>query len=147
MKKNKGIIALAAIAVLMLVSSCATSPVPYSEASPVSISNLLEGYHKYSQPLEGTVRVVVVRDSGMLGSALPAKLSIDGTAVAELWSSHRLELFLIPDSYIFALEPSPKLGGALVEKEVQIKSGKSHSFRVSLDQSGSFSLQPSTQLQ
>jgi len=133
--------------VFVFIAGCATSPVPYHEASSVSASDLLEGYSRYSQPKEGSVRVILVRDSGMLGAAVPAKLSIDAIAVAKLWSSQRLELFLMPDSYIFSVEPSPRLGGALVEREIQIKNGKSYAFRISLDGSGSFSIQQSTQLQ
>lgn len=132
---------------LLFVAGCATSPVPYRDASPVANSNLLEGYRTYAQAREGAVRVIVVRDSGMLGAALPAKLSIDGTPVAKLWSSQRLELFLAPNTYIFAVEPSPRMGGALVEREIQISKGRFYAFRISLVGGGSFSLQQSTQLQ
>ena len=119
----------------------------YNKASPVSASNLLEGYDRYSQPKEGSIRVIVVRDSGMLGAAAPVKLSIDGIAVAKLWPSQRIELFFAPHDYIFAIEPSPRLSGALVEREIVIKSGKSYAFRISLDWGGAFSLQQSTHLQ
>lgn len=130
-----------------LLAGCATSPVTFTAAMPVSAKNLLECHEKYSRPIPESVRIVIVRDSGMLGAAVPAKLSIDGCPVAKLWSSERLELFLVPGDYIFAVEPSPRLGGALVEKDVRITEGKSYSFRISLDGSGSFSLQPSTHIQ
>ena len=138
---------LSLLAIIGLVSACATSPVPYKSASPAASANLLEGYGKYAHSTPEAVRVIVVRDSGMLGAASPAKLSIDGVAIAILWSSERVELFLPPSTYIFSVEPSPRLGGALVEKEVRIAAGRSYSFRISLDGSGSFNLQPSTQLQ
>lgn len=83
----------------------------------------------------------------MLGAAASAKLSIDGVAVAKLWPAQRIELFLVPRDYIFAVEPSPRLGGAVVEREIEIKSGKSYAFRISLDYGGAFSIQQSTRLQ
>ena len=135
------------LAITCLVSACATSPVAFTAASPVAPSNLLEGYAAYARETTRTVRVIVVRDSGMLGAAASVKLSIDGKEVAKLWSSQRLELFLPPSAYIFSVEPSPRLGGALVERDVLISPNGKYAFRISLDGSGSFSLQPSTQLQ
>ena len=130
-----------------LLAGCATSPVSYVTAEPVSPTNLLVGYQKFSSNTEGARRVIVVRDSGMLGSAIPAKLSINGIDVAKLWSSQRIEFFLQPDIYIFGVVPSPKLGGALVETTVDIKSGRSYALRISLPGNGPFSLQQSTQLE
>lgn len=130
----------------LFLSACATAPVPYTTATPVAKSNLLEGYSQFSEPSIGASHVVVVRDSGMLGAALPAKLSIDGVPVAKLWSSERLELFLPPATYIFGVEPSPRLGGALVETTYEIKREKSYGFRIALDFGGAFSFQQSTQV-
>ena len=135
------------LVLLLVVTGCATRPVPYRNAAPVASSNLLEGYSKYAQAREGTVRVIVVRDSGMLGAAVPAKLSIEGIPVAKLWPSQRLELFLTPNAYIFALEPSPRLGGPLVERGIELSRGKLYAFRITLNGGGSFSLEQSTQLQ
>lgn len=130
----------------LILSACATTPVPYATATPVTKSNFLEGYAQFTKPSPGTSRVVVVRDSGMLGAASPAKLSIDGVPVAKLWSSERLELFLPPATYIFGVEPAPRLMGALVETTYEIKSDKSYGFRIALDSSGVFSIQQSTQI-
>ena len=133
--------------VILLLGGCATGPTLYSEAAPVSASNILDGYQKFSQPKEGFIRVIIVRDTGMLGAASPAKLSIDGEAVAKFWSGERLELFLPPDTYVFALEPSPRLLGSVAEHEVVIKAGKPTAFRIALDLKGTFSLQRSTLLE
>ncbi|MBN1665169.1 MAG: hypothetical protein JW943_16355 [Deltaproteobacteria bacterium] len=138
---------IAIVIAATLLTACATAPVRYAAATPVSQSNLLEGYGNYSKPSVGYSRVIVVRDSGMLGAASPAKLSIDGVAIAKLWSSERLELYLPPSTYIFAVEPSPRLMGALVETTYEIKPGKSYGFRISIDAGSAFSFQQSTQLQ
>lgn len=145
--KTMSLKAIAIALASLLVAGCATSPVPYKEAKQVSATNLLAGYALYSKPSATSVRVVVVRDSGMLGAAAPAKLSIDGVEVAKLWSSEGIELHMPPASYIFAVEPSPRLMGALVESSVEIKPQRKYAFRLSLTQGGSFSLQQSTQLE
>ena len=138
---------LGIFSIICWLSGCATTPVPYTDATSVPQDNILEGYKQFSNQAENRSRVIVVRDSGMLGAALPAKLSINGTEVAKLWSSERLELFLEPGTYIFGVEPSPRLGGALVETTFEIRSGKSYAFRISLTLSGAFSFQQSTQLE
>ncbi len=145
MRKYMRVIGPLALATLLI--ACATAPVAYKTATPVSETNLLEGYSIYAEPKPGYSRVIVVRDSGMLGAASPAKLSIDGVAIAKFWSRERLELYLPPSTYIFGVEPSPRLMGAFVETTYEIKPGKSYGFRISLDGSGSFSFQQSTQLQ
>src|SRR5881628_1102555 len=99
---------LGIFSIICWLSGCATTPVPYTDATSVPQDNLLEGYKQFSNQAENRSRVIVVRDSGMLGAALPAKLSINGTEVAKLWSSERLELFLEPGTYIFGVEPSLK---------------------------------------
>lgn len=130
----------------LILTGCATSPVPYAAAAPVAESNLLDGYGQFSQPNEGRVRVIVVRDSGVGSPALPAKLSIDGVSVAKFWSSERLELYLPPTTYIFGVESSICFGCALVETAVDIKPGKTYAFRISFRDSA-FYFQQSAQLQ
>jgi len=132
---------------LCTLCGCATTPVPYEKASPIDAGNYLEGYAAYSSPSDQTVRVIVVRDSGMLGAAAPVKLSINGIGVAKLWSSQRIELFLQTATYIFGVEPSPRLGGALVERDIHIAPENPKAFRIALDGGGAFSLQASTQLE
>jgi hypothetical protein len=132
----------------LIIAGCATGPVPYQEALPIPAENLLAGYHGFSQQKEGSVQVIVVRDKGTNFSGMaPIKLSINGVAVANFWPSDRLELFLMPDNYVFDLRPDPRLGDAILEKEVHIKSGKSYAFRIFSDSGGEFSLMQSAPLQ
>ena len=133
--------------VIGLMSGCSTRPVPYHLSDPVPHSSLFDGYKLHSQSGDGLVRVVFVRDSGVYGSGMPAKLSIDGLSIARFWAGESIEIYLIPNSYIFAVEPFPRLGGAIVEREINISTDKSYAFRISLDGSGSFSLQQSTHLE
>jgi opacity protein-like surface antigen len=137
--------AFIAIIAATLLTACATSPMAYNAATPVAPSNLLDGYTNYTIQREGYSRVIVVRDSGMHGAGLMAKLTIDGVGIAKFWSGQRLELFLQPAVYVFGIQASPSLGHALVETTYDIKQGKGYGFRISLDnQVGTFSFQQST---
>ena len=130
----------------LFICGCATSPVSSSSASVVPSDRLLSGYAPLSSPAPGKVKITIVRDSGMLGAAVPAKLSIEGADVAKFRRSERLDLYLDPASYIFGLEPSPRLAGALVEATFENKPGKDYYFRISDSGDGHFVLQPSTHL-
>ena len=93
------------------------------------------------------VHVTIVRDAGMLGSGPSAKLSINGADVAKLRTSERLDIYLKPGSYIFGVEPSPRLMGALVESSFDLAKGKQYVFRISVSTGGSLVFQPSARLE
>ena len=128
----------------LFIAGCATGPVRYKDASPIPADNLLEGYSKYSQQQEGSVRVLVVRDWEFLGGGYALKLSINGVSVGKLWASQRLELFLMPGGYVFRLEtPTSDLVGTS-EEEFQIKSGASYIFRIEPKLFSGYSIQKSS---
>ena len=128
----------------LVIAGCATGPVRYKDASPIPDDNLLEGYSKYAQQQEGSVRVIVVRDWEFLGGGYAIKLRINGVSVAKFWSSQRLELFLMPGGYVFRLEtPTLDLAGTN-EEEFQIKSGASYIFRIEPKWLSGYSLQESS---
>lgn len=138
----------AAIILLSFVflAGCATTPISYSDATPVPKSNLLEGYGKFAKANPGYSRVVVVRDSGFQGGGVPAILNIEGAPIAKFWTSESVELFLSPDTYIFGLEAGG-VGWGLpyVETTFEIKPNKTYWLRISSGVNG-FSLQQSTQI-
>jgi hypothetical protein len=137
-------------AALFMLAGCSTDPVAFSKAKEVKPDNLREAYAKYSQPKEGSARVIVVRDSGVLGSGGRALLTVDGEPIAEFWSGERLELFLPPNNYIFGVQG--KLGaisaGPLTEVTGTIKPNRTNAFRISVTYGDSaFKFQPTTQIQ
>jgi hypothetical protein len=137
---------VAAFFVLLLLSGCATTPVPAASAQLVPPDRLLAGYAALATPSADSVRVVLVRDAGMLGSGPSAKLAIDGKEIAKLRTREKVEVFLKPGTYIFSVEPSPRLGGALVEKSFDIQTDKPRHFRISISEQ-SLDIQPSAQLE
>jgi len=152
-KKNmKTRLAVITLAVLVggVLAGCSTEPVAFAKAKVVKRDNLREAYTKYSEPKEGTARVVVVRDSGMLGSGGRVLLSVDGEPVAELWGGERIELFLPPNNYIFGVQG--KIGsisaGPLTEVAGTIKPNRTNAFRISATYGDSaFKFQPTTQIE
>src|SRR5687768_6094366 len=106
---------ISVIIIAVLVTSCATSPVRVSESKQVSADRLLSGYSALAQASPAKAKVVVIRDAGMLGSGVPARLSVDGAPVARLWPTKRVEFYLTTGDHILSVRPDPQLGGALME--------------------------------
>ena len=131
---------------LLALTACATRPIAATNAAPVPTERILAGYADFSSATAEKVKVIVVRDPGLLGAASPAKLSIDGVPIATLRTKERLEFYLIPGSHIFGVEPSPRLWGTVTEQSFEIKPDKIYFFRISLTSGDAFLIQPSTQI-
>ncbi|MBA3353895.1 MAG: hypothetical protein H0U23_15995 [Blastocatellia bacterium] len=130
----------------LFLSGCATSPVTVSESQKVSSDRLLPGYSTLAQASPDRAKVVVIRDAGILGSGLPARLSVDGAPVARLWPSNRVEFYVTSGDHILSVRPEPQLGGALTENSFHFTLGRTYYFRISISEN-SLRIQPSTQLE
>src|SRR5262249_39053659 len=73
---NRGRRAL--ILLVLLLGSCATSPVKTSESRLVPPSRLLPAFSRLSQASPHKAQVTIIRDSGSLNVGNRAKLFIDG---------------------------------------------------------------------
>jgi hypothetical protein len=132
----------------LLIAGCSTDPVAYKDARPVPAKRLLVGYQQYSQQKDGSVQVIMVRDSGLLNDIIDIELSINRVEVAKFLPSERLELFLIPGDYIFAIKfTGSGIPPSIVERQVQIQTEKSYAFRINNQYPHVLTLQPSTLLQ
>ncbi len=129
-----------------LLPACATSPVKVSESRQIPLGRQLSGYSALAQPSPDKAKVIMIRDAGMLGAGAPARLSVDGSPVARLWSGERVQFYLAPGDHIFSVRPDPQLMGALTETSFSFSAGRTFYFRVSISES-SFRIQPSTQLE
>jgi hypothetical protein len=136
----------AILSTLLLMSGCSTSPVQLSDSTMVPAGRLLPGYQAISKPGDGKAKVVVVRDSGMLGAAIKAKILVNGDAVGLLWSSERLEFYLPLGDHILGVMPEPQLAGALQENSYSFKDPKTYFFRFSVSESEGAMLRPTTQI-
>ena len=137
---------VAICSILLIVSACATMPVPLSDSAMIPTERLLPGYQAVSKPGEGKAKVVIVRDSGILGSGVKAKILVNGEGVGLLWSGERLEFYLPLGDYILGVVPQPQLGGALQENSYSFKEPKTYFFRFSVSMSEGAMLRPTTQI-
>ena len=127
---------------MVLLASCATSPVKTSESRVVPQSRLLPAFSRVSQASPHKAQVTIIRDSGSLNVGNRAKLFIDGAPIALLWSGERVEVFLSPGYHIFGVQG--ELMGTLDETSSSLSAGHSYHFRITPGES-SFKIQPTAE--
>jgi hypothetical protein len=132
----------ALILLVLLLGSCATSPVKTSESRAVPPSRLLPAFSRVSQASRHKAQVTIIRDSGSLNVAVLAKLFIDGDPIALFWSGERVEVFLTPGYHVFGVEG--QLMGGLDETSSSLSAGRSYHFRITPGES-SFKIQPTAE--
>jgi len=137
---NRGRRAL--ILLVLLLGSCATSPVKTSESRLVPPSRLLPAFSRLSQASPHKAQVTIIRDSGSLNVGNRAKLFIDGAPIALFWSGERVEVFLSPGYHIFGVEG--ELMNTLDETSSSLNAGRSYHFRITPGES-SFKIQPTAE--
>jgi hypothetical protein len=130
-------ILIAPLAVALL-SGCASSPTPPSEADQVSSSRL----YAYQTHTNGDSTIVVTRDKGLIGGACNATVSIDGRKSAEIGTGETARFSVSPGEHIVSMEAC---GSGLKERETTTKSGGTKKFRISIDSAMSMDLSPTMQ--
>jgi len=132
-------IACLAAAGVALLSGCATSPIPSSQADPVPAGRLLAFQATPASPY-GTL--VVTRDSGFTGSACNTILYIDGKKSAEIASGESAKFYLEPGERIVGVNSTTLCGGGLKERSFVLDAGAIKKYRISIDTSMSMDLSP-----
>jgi len=131
---------------IVLLTSCATSPVKVGQSRAVPPDRLLAGFHRFAQSSPERAKLVVIRDAGLLGAGARAKLLVDGTPVAILWPGERVEVFVPAGDHILGVVPQPQLLGALIETSSSTSAGRTYHFRISISET-SFTIQPTAQFE
>lgn len=98
MKMAAFLLALAALA-----SCVATHPVSVEESLVVPAAQRLADYDQAATPNAGKVKITIIRDSGIKGSAIAARLIVDDSPVADIGTGQRVDLFLSPGSHEIGL--------------------------------------------
>jgi len=127
------------VGVFLLVTGCATSPIPAERAKPASKSRLLAFQQPPAEPY-GTVWVT--RDTGAAGSACQVFVYIDGNHAASVWSGETARFYLPIGERIIGINTSFYCGGGLKEHQQRIVQGKTHRLRISMDTSFSMEIAP-----
>ena len=127
------------VGLFLLITGCATSPIPAERAKPAAKSRLLAFQQPPTEP-HGTVRVT--RDTGAAGSACQVFIYIDGTHAASVWSGETARFYLPVGERIIGINTSSYCGGGLKEHQQQVGPNKTHRLRISMDTSFSMEIAP-----
>ena len=128
------------VAIAILLSGCATSPVKTARSRPVPSQRLLPEFARVAQSSPQKAKVIVIRDAGILGAGAAAKLLVDGKGIAICRPGERVEFFLSSGDHILGVVPQPQLMGALSETSLSASSGRAYHFRISISET-SFKIQ------
>lgn len=86
------------IAPLVLLTGCSTTAISPDEATSVTPMNF------GTQTESENSRIVFVRDSGMLGCAVPIICLLNGAPAVSLYSSEKSTIFVKPDQYAISCQ-------------------------------------------
>lgn len=121
---------------LALLAGCATQPTPIQQAEPVPVDEL---YAFQSAPNANSGSLIVVRDSGALGSGCDVVVYIDGKKSAKIGPGQRASFHLPPGqpNIGIGLAGSGLCGGMAVRSITgNVRSGEEAVYRISGDMSG-----------
>jgi hypothetical protein len=118
--------------ICVFFSGCSTF-VNYPNSSPVPESKLGPAFSKYQSPTDETARIVVVRDTGFVGSGVTSQFFINSEFVAKLYLGQSVTLHLKPGEYLLAsyegYSRSPEKH--LVEQTLKVTPGETYYYRIS----------------
>ncbi len=133
-------------AVFLALAGCSTNPIAYSKARPVPPDRILDGYRAISTMTAKTAQVSIVRDSGVMGSAVSAELSVNDIAIAKFRAGERLVVYLQPGTYTFGVAYVGLLGPLPYTRQISVQSGQHYFIRIKPVAGNGFVLQPSAEI-
>ncbi|MDO8374968.1 MAG: hypothetical protein Q7K57_57530 [Burkholderiaceae bacterium] len=123
---------LKAVSLLALLSGCATTPVPLSEATAVPADRQF----LFAIPVGGTAPIVITRDIGMLGTGCATRVTVDGKLAALVRSGEKVTLNIPLGTAVLGAEPDGICGGGLVEIEAKPQGTDPILFRIAAEEGG-----------
>lgn len=137
---------------LTLVSGCATSIVKYSESIPVPEKDRGPAYEKYSSEKENSGIIIVVRDTGVLGSGGESDLFVNGEHVAGIGTKESVKLFLEKGEHLLGVGPGASFSieetkKYMEEQAITVQEGGTYYYRISLVMGKGMVLQRTSQIQ
>jgi len=112
---------------LILLSGCSTSMVKYTDSRPVPVDERETAYKKYAQQSEKSGIVIVVRDSGFMGSIGDVDFLINNEKIGELSTKESMKLYLEPGRYSISAK-----GSHLRTKLLIVEPNNTYYFRISI---------------
>lgn len=135
------------LAIVALLSGCATTPVPVSQAIPVNQDRLLAFQVAPSTP-HGTL--VVFRDVGFIGGGCFYAFSVNGKLAVRLGVGEVATLY-VPTGELLIRASRDPMGGGLcaldqnnwTQRETYFRPNEIKNFRLSIDANGKLDVQRS----
>lgn len=126
-----------------LTAACSTSPVSVKDATSAPSNRS----YLYQSPLTGSAVLLVVRDTGAVGSACNALVYIEGKVAAELEPGERARFYVPQGEHVIGTSTSGRgLCGASDrrERETVLKAGQTKAFRIFMSHGGEMDILPTT---
>jgi len=132
------------LVVILLMSSCATTPVSLSVAKKVP-SERVFAFQDASN--ENTAELTVIRDKGLLGSACYLSVYVNTILSARIDVAEAVTFYLKPGEILLRAGKDPEGKGLCgadqgywIQRETTLKAGQIKSFRLSLNQGGTLDI-------
>jgi gamma-glutamylcysteine synthetase len=130
------------IALVLILTGCATTPLTINQATAVPGSRVLAP--QFLAPASNTGSLIVKRDSGFMGSACTIRVFLDAVPVADMNPAEKVELFVpLGEHSVVATAANGICGGGISEAAVVIMPERQRILRIAAGQSGDILLQPS----
>lgn len=113
---------------LLLLSGCATQPVPTEQATMVPQIRIID--MAYTTEKEGSASLIVKRDSGFAGSGCNVRIYIDSQPIADIDRSEKIKIYVQPGEYTLSVEPTSICVAGLKEIPIKVNSDDSKVYRI-----------------
>lgn len=127
------------------LAGCATQAILPSKAKPVPVDRIYQYQNRTDQ---NNSTLIVVRDSGMVGSACYATIYINGGRVAKLETQEKATFFLPSGEWSIGTNLEGRglcsAPNDRQERYISLKNGESKSVRIFTDGSGNMDIKPTT---
>lgn len=117
---------------VLFVVGCSTTPVKISQSKVVHPSQILAPELQRASE-DRTERVLLIRDSGLMGSIVDAIIIIDGKDSVILKPSQRFQFYLAPGNHMFTIKQvKNRFSEPDGETDIEIRENILNSFRLRL---------------
>ena len=118
---------------LFVLAGCASDPVRLSEARLVTEDRTFPHFNELNAKFkESGAKIIIVRDSGILGAGTKDKVLVNGKPIRLKWPKEKIEFYLPVGEHILGVVPEPKLGGALQEQAFYFRDPTTYYLRLSV---------------